>query len=506
MRTIRYRDVLWGCAYRIGLDPAKDFLLDQAEALAAYINGWIRRIYDSQDWPEWTVTRELAPNSSHVVPYHVDLGLIIGQPRSEIIGRVFDVYLLDPDTTVEPFAIDFRLNPDGIFVGFEHGTTVWVRYIPDCPEFSSTPWRSDVTYGRGNVVYHPRMGECYRSRVANNRGHDPSVLISPVPSPLPVPPNVGPPPVPVPAAVSQEKEAAQPGVLASEQHTVIGLTGVSPGPDPNPIPAVNDAFFIEVKDADGNLLGDATELGNGTNSLATILTDMANDLAIMAGFTVTANTTDFTIELAAAMDFRISWAFYQPFNGTKNKLPITKTQSYTPAVAGVAGVPQMVDVTFGSDQLYTGATYQVVVTGPDGVQHFVEYDALATDTLSQVAEGLVTGMQASPDAFFSTVGASIDTATNAITLTTDDVVGVDVNISIPASQWWELVPFPKVLADPVIRGEVADVFREEGQTDRAESEEQKVLTEIQAASSEFTAPNFNPLTDQQKPQTRWSIK
>lgn len=506
MRTIRYRDVLWAAAYRIGLDPVKEFLSDQADACASYINSWIRRLYDSQDWPEWTVTRRLIPNSGNVVPYNVDQGVIIGHDRFETIGRVFNVYLLDPATTTEPFETPFDLQPDGVFVGFEHGPAVWVKYIPACPQFTSTPWVADFRYGRGDLVYLSRTGECYKSRTPNNKGHDPSVLFSHQGENNPVGNAENAIPPSVTLDIVQDKQSPQQGVLASSQHTTIGFTGLTPSPDPPSIPALNDAFFIEVKDSAGTLLGSSSQLGNGVKTLATIITDMATDLAAMAGFTATPSTADSTIELVAPQEFMISWSYWQPLNSKKYNLRVVRTQVYNPAVAGTAGLPQIITATFTDDQLATGATYGITVIGPDGVEHVAEYTALSTDTIQQVITGLVDAMTTSPDIFFNAVRPSVDLTLNTLTFTTDDVVSADVTIEIPASAWWELVSFPQALADPIIRGQVSDIYREEGQTDRSDGEEKKVETELGVAAAKFTTLSSDQLTSQQKPRSRYSVK
>src|SRR6266542_3976060 len=117
MRTAKFRDVLWGVAYKIGLDPAVELLDDQADALASYINEELRDQWDSADFPEWTKIQKVAVDSvTHTIPYEI-APIQVAPVPTETIGRVFNVYLIDPRTTDVPVDTPFKLRDDGIYVG-----------------------------------------------------------------------------------------------------------------------------------------------------------------------------------------------------------------------------------------------------------------------------------------------------------------------------------------------------------------------------------------------------
>src|SRR5262245_47359427 len=162
MRTVKYRAVLWGLCYKLGLDPAKELLVDQAEAFTSYINEWVRRVWDAADYYEWTLTEDRIPDTNHIVPY--ERSVLVDPPVGDgpslpkpidPMGRIFKVYLVDPATTWMPVDTPFRLRPEGVHVGFEHGPVVWIKFAVVAPVFTSQVWRSDVTYLLDQLTYSP---------------------------------------------------------------------------------------------------------------------------------------------------------------------------------------------------------------------------------------------------------------------------------------------------------------------------------------------------------------
>src|SRR6516225_4336057 len=91
-RAVNFKErILWPLAYKLGADPKKELLLDQASALVAYINTWVRKSWDSVDWPEWTQIQNFNPNSTnHLVPTNYT---VAPWPLTQQISRVFKVYL-----------------------------------------------------------------------------------------------------------------------------------------------------------------------------------------------------------------------------------------------------------------------------------------------------------------------------------------------------------------------------------------------------------------------------
>ena len=171
MRTIPFKDVLWAIAYKLGLDPAQEFLTDEGESLASYINAWVRRTWDSADYPEWTAIAEFAPDENHQVPYEA---LPVGAAEAVVLSRPLKVYLVDPRISPYPIDTRFRVWDEGLHVGFDHGATVWIKYMGTAPRFTSKPWNSGITYSKGDLVYSPTAGECFKSFLNGNVGNDPA--------------------------------------------------------------------------------------------------------------------------------------------------------------------------------------------------------------------------------------------------------------------------------------------------------------------------------------------
>jgi hypothetical protein len=164
VQTANFRDeVVFALAYKMGLDPAKDLLVDLAQAYVNFINAWVRRLYPSFDWPEWTLIEQRTPDASHYVDF--------AQAGQNVIGRVMKVYLADPATVQGVLEIPFRLNASGIHVGFEHGTNVWIKYIKAAPAYTSSLYSTTTTYAKGALAYDIASGNCYSSAQNSNTNH-----------------------------------------------------------------------------------------------------------------------------------------------------------------------------------------------------------------------------------------------------------------------------------------------------------------------------------------------
>src|SRR4030095_6801739 len=192
MRIANYRDDgLHAIAWKLGLDPEVSLLKNQAYALASYINAYVRRIWDASDWPEWTIIGrfgpQTAPGLEHIVrwnhppieyiPPPIGTGPVPDAPApvgsTPFIGKVLKVYLVDPRTSRLPVDTPFRLEHVGIHCGFEHGNSVWIKFIPRAPKFTGKEWDEAVTYKKDELTYSPLSGQCYKSKSSNNLGHDP---------------------------------------------------------------------------------------------------------------------------------------------------------------------------------------------------------------------------------------------------------------------------------------------------------------------------------------------
>src|SRR4029077_4864322 len=172
MRTIPFKEVLWSVAYKLGLDPAQEFLTDEGESLCSYINAWVRRSWDLQDFPEWTTIKEFGPAANHMVPWRA---FPVGAPEPVLLSRPLKVYLVDPRVSPYPIDTRFREWDEGLHGGFDHGATVWIKYMPVAPSFTSVKWDSARSYGNGELTYSPVSGECYQSLISGNLGNDPTI-------------------------------------------------------------------------------------------------------------------------------------------------------------------------------------------------------------------------------------------------------------------------------------------------------------------------------------------
>ena len=162
MRTVTFLSVLQGIAWRQGINPALDVTTDQVGEWTSFVNTRLPEVWDAADWPEWTIYEERTP-SSHVVPFE--------EASKTDMGRVLGVYLRDPRGARGVFDTPFRLDAGGVHVGFDHGTTVWVKFLLRPPQFTSTPWSSATTYALGDLAYDAATGESYKSLQAGNANH-----------------------------------------------------------------------------------------------------------------------------------------------------------------------------------------------------------------------------------------------------------------------------------------------------------------------------------------------
>lgn len=510
MRIIPFREVLHAIAYKNGMDPQQgNFITDEAIPIGRFIDQWMRRSYDAQDWPEWTLTQQFTP-TNHVVAW--DYTAVIGTRRGVTLtklGRILAVYLIDPRTTNAPVETDYTLQDDGVHVGYEHGSSVWIEFIAPAPRFTAEAWNSSQVYKQDEVTYSSTTGEVYKSKSNGNRNHDPATTFG-----LPEAPNVEAPEIPPPdVQVTQDWTPDQPGIAVQNQITVItfiaAATFATPIPDP---PPVNTEFYISVYDTDGNLLGDELHTATGSESIDAIITAMTTALqgvGGLSGFTITADLAANTITLEAAQSFICAQSFYQFVDGITHLMRTVNTQTYIPALAASAGQPRIARITLTDATTYPGNVYTLEMIGVDGVSHAVQYESTLFDSSAQILQGLVFAVQDSTDTFWETVQLAIDPANLTLDTSIFDNASTDVHIDAPAppagGAWWELVPFPLQLADQVIRGATADVLKEWGQFPEGVGEEQAVGVEAGIRSSSLS-PSSTPLTEQTVQGSRYRVR
>lgn len=270
MRTVNFRDdIIWPVVSRMGYDPSQDLIKDFADALARYVNAWVRKCWEIVDWPELSKIEQRTP-VNHLVPYdagtvppptwvitdsynldsvvrdpaattdvYVSIqnantghalsdtawwtklsnwdpngkyalnakvvdpvsGIVFvaqttitpstaisdslqnpiawrplysqEQPTQQItdIGKVLKVYLVDPRTNDGPFDVPFRLQDTDVHVGYDHGNTVWIKFMPRPSRYTLTAWISSATYASGGLAYDPDSGNCFISLQSNNINH-----------------------------------------------------------------------------------------------------------------------------------------------------------------------------------------------------------------------------------------------------------------------------------------------------------------------------------------------
>lgn len=515
MRTIPFREVLHAVAEKFGLDPEQsNFLTNEAIPIGKSIDQWVRRTYDSKDFPEWTQTHQFAPDGNHMIPWNDAIALDVVGPPSTIgikvnIGRPLNVFLIDPRTTDAPVETDFTLRSDGIHVGFDHGSSVWIKYMEPAPRFTAEQWRADRTYAKDDIAYSYTTGEVYKSKVGGNIGHDPAGTSQP-----PSTSEITQPPTPIPVTTDQEYaadtgSAGQTKIMRIKlQTTMVGI--------PNP-PAASASFWVEVMDSDYTIITNTFAVCDGTTTLADVVTTLVNNLigGLGAGWTVTGDTTALTITIENDSDFQLispgGGDFPRVYLTTADPgahlLITTQVQAYQAAVSSGSVTPQSSKITFGQNQVIPGATYRLTFIDNNGLSHIVEYVSDNFASSDKIVSGLSAAIIAgqSSDSFLTLISATPDTAAASLTLQFLTPASLDAVVIISGSPWWELVPFPLTIANAVIRGAFADLEKEWSQTDKAALEEQAVPGEAQIATDKFQSMPNPELTNQQRPMSRYKI-
>jgi hypothetical protein len=494
MRSVNFRDdVLHVVADKLGIDPEQsNFLTNEAVPIGKFIDQWVRRTYDARDWPEWTVTEQFAP-VNHVVPW--DTTGAIGGNVTKKIGRVLKVFLVDPATTDAPVDTPFTLREDGIHCGYEHGSYVWIRYIAPAPRFTAVSWRPDFTYRVDDTVYSYTTGECYKSKINGNLNHDP------VSAPRPV----------LPFLPTEETRALQPAYVgtAPQPQIVDVYVAYSDGtPISDPMPN-GDEFTLVTLDTLGNPLSGHTIVGDGATSIAAMLATLKIqcDGDALAGFTFTVFGADKKLRIQSTTTAFViqNWQYSPAPNVVFNPLKRVSVQPLLAGTSPVDIVPQQLKLTMGDNEFLPGALYTLTFTDSDGTEHTVQYQSAAFDNKTQIFNGLALAIGACTDLTVANVAASVNTSEPSMTLSLIRQIGVNAQLRPIGSQYWDLVPFPKVLADQVIRGAYSDLLKEWGQTDKGAAEEQAVPAESEISAGNFSPMPSPPMTGQQSAMSRYKL-
>lgn len=473
VRSVKFREVLWGVARKAGYSPESgNFLSNQAIPIGEYISQWIERLWAAEDWPELVHILAATPDQNHIVPYDA-LNPAPSATQSQYhIGRVIAVYLVDPGTTNVPITTKFTLKDSGIHCGFEHGTNVWIKYMEPAPTFTAIPWVANTSYANGDVVYSPNTGDCYKSRVDYNIGHDPSAIVT------------EPPPNQVPTQDQQPFVPASLGTQAQNKTIVINVKTMVDGTIAADPPAVGALFTIPVMQSDSTLITTATHATVGAETLAAVVTDLATQLTggLGGGWTVTPDTTALTITISHASDFIVvnnrgssdAPTYFATGADSAHIMVNTQTSPYVPATSSSVVTQQVTKVTF--SQIIPGSVYSLTFVDVNGVSHLIQYNSAASDSAQDIMTGILGAVQGAGvgDPFVAAISSSLDLTTNSITFAANAQVGVNASFTSTASPYWEVVPFPVILENGVIRGATADLLNEWGQSDKAAMEEGKI--------------------------------
>jgi len=86
-------------------------------------------------------------------------------------AREFNLFTEDPRVdTSQARRVAFTENAAGILITESELTTVWVSWLPETLEFTTTAWATATTYAVGDRRLVTASGHCYRCLVAHTSG------------------------------------------------------------------------------------------------------------------------------------------------------------------------------------------------------------------------------------------------------------------------------------------------------------------------------------------------
>lgn len=521
MRTANYRDdVLWPIAYKLGLDPAQEFLTDEGSSLDSYINAWVRRTWDIQDFPEWTTIKEFAPDANHQVPWDaVPVSATDEQPVT--LSRPLKVYLVDPRFTPYPIDTRFREWDEGLHVGFDHGATVWIKYMGLAPKFTSAQWNSGTTYSQGALTYSPAAGQCFKSLINGNVGNDPNPAAVTAPIPLVaevlVPYTPG---SPATAGVS-EKWSVRVDLLGlyAEANRTYSLTLLDAAGGAHTFSYTTPTAGGTVDNVLTGLIAAAAAVGSAWLAALTLSKDLANSALIIvlasASFSVALATVTTPDEPVTATD---PGHVGESVTGDDTLVvtvgpPVlihdlikTRVQAYRAAQPALPPTAQVTQLYLSpGPALLPGSAWTITVIDSHGAAHTATYQALSSDGATEIIDGIMAAFDADP--YFDAVVITPDYNLRLLTIASPEYVVVQATVRLPTGlNKWELVAFPYALIEPVTRGAYSDALREAGQTDKGMAEEQGAVAEVGDRIGKASATGYDALTDQQRPAPRYRTR
>jgi hypothetical protein len=522
MRTANYRDdVLWPIAYKMGLDPALEFLTDEGKSLDSYINAGVRRAWDATDFPEWTTIQEFAPDANHQIPWEA---VPVGGSTPVVLSRPLKVYLVDPRVAPYPIDTRFRQWDEGLHVGFDHGATVWIKYLPPAPRFTSTPGDLNATYGEGALVYSPASGQCFKSLINGNTGNDPS------PSALGTTVNLQAEvltrflPGSAATAALSEKWSVQVDLLgfyaqANQLYslTLLDVTGAS-----HTFSYTTAVAGGTVDDVLTGLLAAAAASGDTWLTALTLSKEATTARLfaelLTAPFSISAATVTSVDSVVTSTDPGHVGETVTGDDGlvvtvgapaTVYALVKTHIQQYAaaqPARPATAQATQIYLTPAGG--VVPGSTWKFTLIDTAGVEHVAIYEALPSDGQTEIINGIIASFNPTPpDDLFLTLVVTANYDLRFITIFSPAYVTVQAEVTSPIElSKWELVKFPLALVEPVVDGAYADALREAGQTDKAMAEQQNSTADFADRVTKALPPGYTDLTDARAPAPRYRGK
>jgi hypothetical protein len=490
IRSLRFREVIWGVAHKLGWITSCDPLAggpsdDQFCELVTFCNAWLRKLWDAEDWNEWTKILQVRPDARHSVL---------------IPGRVLRMFLNDPDLVPGPIDAPFSVLDGRVHCGFEHGSNVWLKYLPNPPVFTEDKWSSIVTYKIGDLVYSPISGECYKSLINGNRDHDPAPIIL-----------SGGGRFDLSFVVTQE---FVPGVPTEPPTSEVWRVLVGNPPVYN----LEDVLYrFQFIDTDGgqHQVAYVTPAPGGT------LTDLTNGITAAFAASLDPFILSLTVSVvgtleATQMQFELATAHFSARGtvdigpGPPVDLVLEHVSVYNPGHTGQDEVPQLAVLTLEQELDLQSALYTIRAQNREG-NHQVSYTSQPDEALQVTLEGIIQAINdaAAADPFWGTVIADPDPDTDTIEFLTVETVRFQATAEsqfVPDTVIaWEQVIFPMVIAEPVMRGIYSDALREEGQTDKAGVEETATTQELALATGKSINQPYDRMTDQQQPRSRYRM-
>jgi hypothetical protein len=205
---------LTSCARRCGLDPdTNDLSPEEAAVFGELINGRVEEAVEYAWWPELTLCEERFYRAdwddatayaigdevyyATTDAYYVAILAGTNQNPSTAttyweavtdmdryvpwqlagttpIAEVKDCYKSSPRTHPDdPYRLLFEMSDNGVQMGTDAGTSVWLEFRTDPPQFTTTAYDAAITYAVGDLVYVASTGECYEC-IQAGIGQDPT--------------------------------------------------------------------------------------------------------------------------------------------------------------------------------------------------------------------------------------------------------------------------------------------------------------------------------------------